>query len=176
MDPSQVLAIGVVVGVTIAAVLAAVVVVSARARRPRDRYGVEEPTPICVFCSQPIAETDHVAAMKKDAVRALLGRVPTEYPPTTDPLGNPRWFAHVDCASGAGADLRTAGKVTGALPPPSEDQNVLVCPACGHRFERPAIVISTEDFVRRYGQNAEQCPRCAHVWDPGGPSRDVMWG
>jgi hypothetical protein len=30
--------------------------------------------------------------MKKSAVRELLGRVPTAQPPTTDPLGNPRWL------------------------------------------------------------------------------------
>lgn len=171
MDPFLVL--------LLCAVVVVVVVVGASilVRSRRDRYVVEMPTMICVFCSRPIADTDHVAAMKKEAVRELLGMVPTAFPPTTDPLGNPRWFGHADCASRAGADLRAAGKLTGG-PPPSPDvgPGERVCPACGHHFRPPAIVISTEDFVRRYGRSAEQCPRCDHIWDPGGPPREIIRG
>ena len=170
MDPFLVLLMCTVV------VVITIIGVSLLVRSRRDRYAVGMPTAICVFCSRPIADTDHVAAMKEGAVRDLLGAVPTALPPITDPLGNPRWFGHGDCASRAGADLRTAGKITGAPPAPNADPGELVCPACGHHFRPPAIVVTTKDFVRRYGRNAEQCPRCDHIWDPGGASRDVIRG
>lgn len=130
----------------------------------------------CVVCEGPIARTDHIAAMKENAVRDLLGRVPAEHPPAADPLGNARWLAHADCASDAGVDLREAGKVTGAPPPPSADPRERACPACGHHFRRPDIVITTEAVARKYGPNAEQCPRCNHLWDPGGPPRYTIRG
>ncbi|MCT2582422.1 hypothetical protein [Actinophytocola gossypii] len=151
-----------------------VAVVFALRRRPRP---APAPARTCVFCHRPIAGADHIAALKENAVRDLQGRVPADHPPATDPLGNLRWLAHVDCASEAGADLRTAGKVTGDGPPPvSEDPMERVCPACGHRFRRPDVVISTEDWARRHGPSAEQCPRCHHIWDTGDPPRYTIRG
>ncbi|GAB3465704.1 hypothetical protein [Actinophytocola sediminis] len=171
MDPIVVLGIVLVLGI--------VVGVAIRYRR-RSALATHLTTPVCVFCLRPIAGTDQVAAMKKTAVRDLLGRVPSTQSPSTDPLGNPRWLGHVDCASRAGADLRVAGKVAGKVTdgsaPRGADPMELTCPACGHGFRKPDVVITTEAVARRYGSNAEQCPRCDHIWDPGGPPRHIIRG
>jgi len=163
-----------IVVLVIVAVL--LIVVSIVMRRRRTGRQATTSTQLCVFCDRPIAITDHMAAVEGIAVRKFLGRVPTDHPPTTDPLGNLRWLAHVDCASKAGVDLRSAGKIGTTPHPPSADPKQLTCPACGHHFRRPDIVISTEEVAREYGPNAEQCPRCDHIWDPGGPPRLTMRG
>ncbi len=162
--------------VVLVVVVALLIGVGVALRHRRVGRAVNTSAKMCVFCLRPIVGTDHIAAMKENAVRELLGRVPTAHPPTTDPLGNRRWLGHADCAAEAGADLRAAGKVADAPPPPSTDPKELICPACGHRFRRPDIVISTEDFARRYGTDAEQCPRCDHVWNTGRPPRYTIRG
>lgn len=92
-----------------AAAIVTLTVVSSR----RDDAGAEEGTvepsldDTCLVCVRPFAPSDEVAAMNERAVLAFLGELPDEPPSYTDPLGNDRWFVHVDCAAdfvGSAAD------------------------------------------------------------------------
>lgn len=47
--------------------------------------------------------------MKEDTVLKLCGRVPDESVSFIDPVGNRRWFAHLDCMNSAA--LKEAGKL-----------------------------------------------------------------
>lgn len=43
-------------------------------------------------------------------------------------------------------------------------QKETYCPSCGHVFERPDIIFTTEALVKEYGPEPVQCPNCKHIW------------
>jgi hypothetical protein len=49
-----------------------------------------------------------------------------------------------------------------------------ICPSCGHKFKRPAIMVLTEADLKKYGRNPVQCPRCGHIWNAGGKPRRTI--
>lgn len=53
------------------------------------------------------------------------------------------------------------GKKTPATPPPIVETS---CPACGHKFMPPRILMVTQAVVARYGPNPVQCPECKNIW------------
>jgi hypothetical protein len=129
--------------------------------------------PACLLCRRTLRPSDQVVGYNEQAVRELLGRMPTDRPAGTDPSGQRRWLAHVVCADSAGTDLSTAVPISGD-PPPAGPQPAtsrdLTCPACGRRFTPPDIMVITEADARKYGPDPVQCPHCDHIWNAG---RDI---
>lgn len=66
------------------------------------------------------------------------------------------------------------GPITSGPPRPGAGLAELTCPACGHRFRPPDIIVTTEAVARQYGPNPVQCPRCDHIWS--GPPRHTIRG
>ncbi|MQA77585.1 MAG: hypothetical protein GEV10_03730 [Streptosporangiales bacterium] len=98
------LVVGIVLLVVAVLGVAAIVVLTVVARRRGDDVedeGMVEPSldDTCLVCVRPLAPTEEVAAMNEKAVLAFLGELPEEPPSYTDPVGNGRWFVHVDCAA-----------------------------------------------------------------------------
>lgn len=85
----------------VAAIVVLTVVTGRRGEDAADDGDQVEPSldDTCLVCVRPLAPSDEVAAMNEKAVLAFLGELPDDPPSYTDPLGNDRWFVHVDCAA-----------------------------------------------------------------------------
>jgi hypothetical protein len=174
MDPAIIAGLVVFVLVIVVGVVATV-----RVPRPRggalytaDPYPRHRPGHACVMCHRSLAPADQVAGYSEQAIRELLGRVPTAQP-VTDPSGRRRWLAHARCAEAAGTDLSTAVPIGGGSPPARSEParpGDLTCPACGRRFTPPNIMVITEADAAKYGPDPVRCPHCDHIWNAG---RDI---
>jgi hypothetical protein len=160
-----------VVLITVSLLLVAGITVGILARRGRgpSRRGAGPPPPeaeVCVLCLEPLPEGIRLIAMSGVYTRELLGegRKPDERSGTTDPYGERRYAAHVECVEAAAAEKQACMYCEAAILP---DDRVLGVPEAAARQ-----LLGEEPPERSAGTNPhgqpcyiahERCARSAGV-------------